>query len=116
MRMQATKDRTPWQAVPSPEPISTAQLRALIAGLLLDATSFVSPARVEETARGWLARAERGQAAGGRDAPRAADAFVMAMELALFTPSASGSTAFDRLARQRGGMAADEAAALAALR
>ena len=114
--MQATKSRTPKGAVPSLRSADTDQLRALVAGLLLDATSFVSPARVEETVRGWLARAEPGQAAGGQDAALVADAFAMATELALFTPSASGATAFDRLARQRGGMAADEAAALAALR
>ena len=45
-----------------------------------------------------------------------ADALGMAMDLALFTPSASGATAFDRLARRRGGMGADETAALDALR
>ena len=114
--MQATKGRTPRQAALPSEPVSTDRLRALVAGLLLDATSFVSPTRVEEIARGWLARAEPGQAAGSRDAALVADALAMATELALFTPSASGATAFDRLARQRRGMAADEAAVLAALR
>ena len=114
--MQATKGRKPREAVPPSDPVSTDRLRALVAGLLLDATSFVSPARVEETARGWLARAEPGQAVGSRDAALVADALAMATELALFTPSASGATAFERLARQRGSMAVDEAATLAALR
>jgi hypothetical protein len=40
----------------------------------------------------------------------------MATDLALFTPSASGATAFDRPARRRGSMGADEAVALDALR
>ena len=34
------------------------RLHEHIAALLLEATGFVSPARVEETARGWLARTE----------------------------------------------------------
>jgi len=92
------------------------RLRELIAELLLEATHFIAPARVEETARGWLARAEPDQAAVGRDLLLVADALGMAMDLALFTPSASGATAFDRLARHRGRMQADEAAAIEALR
>ncbi len=38
----------------------TDRLREHIAALLLEAASFVAPARVEETARGWLAHAEPG--------------------------------------------------------
>ncbi len=49
-------------------------------------------------------------------APRWALASSTNMDVALFTPSSSGATAFDRLARQRRGAGADESAALDALR
>ena len=95
---------------------STDRLRECVAGLLRDAADFISPAKVEETARSWLARTEPGMAASDRDMLRVADALGMATDLALFTPSISGQTAFDRLARQRPGMGGDEAAALKVLR
>ncbi len=95
---------------------STDRLRECVAGLLRDAADFISPAKVEETARSWLARTEPGMAASDRDMLRVADALGMATDLALFTPSVSGQTAFDRLARQRPGMGGDEAAALKVLR
>ncbi len=82
----------------------------------LQAASFVAPARVEEAARGWLAHAEPGFADAGQQMLRVADALGMATDLTLFTVSSSGATAFDRLARRRCGMGADEAAALDALR
>ena len=92
------------------------RLRECVAELLRDAADFISPAKVEETARNWLAWAEPGMAASDRDMLRVADALGMATDLALFTPSISGQTAFDRLARQRPGMGGDEAAALKVLR
>ena len=105
---------------PEPEaphsPIDIDHLRECVAGLLLDAAAFIAPARVEETARGWLARVEAGREGAGEDLLLVADALGMATDLTLFTPSASGQTAFDRLARQRGRMGADETAALALLR
>jgi len=52
----------------------------------------------------------------GREMLRVADALGLATDLALFTPSSSGATAFDRLTRRRGGMGANEAVALQALR
>lgn len=83
---------------------------------LLQAADFVSLARVEEVARGWLSRAEHVADGPGREMLRVADALGMATDPALFTPSASGAAAFDQLACRRGGMGADEAAALRALR
>lgn len=109
---QANRRSTPEQPAGTVDPD---RLREHIAGLLLEATSFVSPVRVEETACGWLTRAEPG-GAPGEEMLLVADALGMAMDLALFTPSASGATAFDRLARRRNGMGAEETAALEALR
>jgi len=112
MRMaQASRRGTPEQHA---KPVGIDRLRDQIAELLLEATSFVSPMRVEETARGWLTRTEPG--AADHEALLVADALGMAMDLALFSPSASGATAFDRLARRRVGMDTEEHAALEVLR
>ncbi len=116
MAVQTRTNRRLGLAVPPSRPVDTDRLRECIAELLLEAASFVAPARVEETARGWLARADPGFADPGREMLLVADALAMATDLALFTPSASGATAFDRLARQRGSMDWDKAAALDALR
>ncbi|MDQ2803601.1 MAG: DUF2786 domain-containing protein, partial [Pseudomonadota bacterium] len=97
-------------------PASTDQLRALIPDLLAEATGFIALIRVEETARGWLARAGATPLASDRDMLLVADALGMATDLALFTPSASGATAFDRLARSRSRIPRDERQALGALR
>ena len=82
-------------------------MREHIAELLVEAASFVALARVEETARGWLARAEPLFTDPAREMLLVADALGMAMDLALFIPSGSGATAFDRFARQRRGMGCD---------
>ena len=94
----------------------TDRLREHIAELLLQAAEFVSPARVEETARGWLSLAVAVDDDPGREVLRVADALGMATDLALFTPSVSGMTAFDRLARRLGRVDPEQAAALDALR
>ena len=98
--------------------VRDADVRDAMAGLLLEAARFVAPDRVEALARGWLARAEPVPADAGRELPRIAEALgmAMAMDLALFTPSASGATAFDRLARARRPGEPSETAALEALR
>ena len=114
--MQARTDTRPRNAAPHPGPADADGLRDAMAGLLLEATRFIAPARVEELARGWLARADAGQADPGREVLLVADALGMATDLALFTPSTSGATAFDRLARARAPGQPDEAAALEALR
>ena len=62
----------------------------------------------------------RGRADAGEDEDVAAfaigEALALALDVALFAPSASGTTAIDRLARQHRPADADERAALAALR
>jgi len=114
--MQARKNSRPGTAVPPSKPASMDRLRECMAGLLRDAADFTSPAKVQETARSWVPRAEPGMALSDCDVLQVADALGMATDLALFAPSASGQTAFDRLARQRQGMDGDEAAALRVLR
>ena len=114
--MKTRKTSHPGTAAPPSGAASTDRLRECVAELLRDAADFILPAKVEETARSWLARAEPGMAASDRDMLRVANALGMATDLALFTPSISGQTAFDRLARQRPGMGGDEAAALKVLR
>ncbi len=87
------------------------RLRTAIADVLLQATAFVAAGRVEETARGLLPRAMPGRLLDS-EVPAIADALSMAMDLALFTASASGQTAFDRLAKQRRDITAETTAAL----
>ena len=114
--MRAKTDQKPRNAAPHPGPADVDGLRGAMAVLLLEATRFIASARVEELARGWLARADAGQADPGREVRLVADALGMATDLALFTPSTSGATAFDRLARARAPSQPDEAGALEALR
>ena len=98
--MRASADTKPQQGRMQPAPdVNT--IRDAVAGLLLEATRFVAPARVEELARSWLPRASSWPLDPAREALQVADALGMAMDIALFTPSATGSTAFDRLARTR---------------
>jgi hypothetical protein len=79
--------------------------------LCLGAVTFVSQAKLQETVRHWLADSrvkddeERAAAVG--------EALALALDVALFSPSASGTTAIDRFARQH--RVTDERAALAAL-
>ena len=101
---------------PSTVPFDTDCLRECIDALMLDAAAFISLTKVDDTMRGWLMRTEAGTAQPDDEVRLMADALGMATDLALFTPSASGQTAFDRLARQRPGMDGDEAAALRVLR
>lgn len=90
-----------------------AGIRKGLDALLLAGTEFISPARMQELLRTLMAKAAEGPV---EESKAFADAMLMAMDLALFTPSASGQTAFDRMARQRTGLAAEEAAALPVLR
>ncbi|MBE7159359.1 MAG: hypothetical protein INR62_13170, partial [Rhodospirillales bacterium] len=87
-----------------------------MAELLLKAADFVAPGRIEHLARGWLARAKPMQTDPDREAWQVAAALGMAMNLTLFSPSANGVTAFDRMARARRPSEPTEVAALAALR
>jgi len=77
--------------------------------------TFTAKPKVEDTAHQWLARANLDP-----DDPHSADtiaqALMLALELATFAPSLSGSTAVDRLVRQRKPSNGEERAALEALR
>ena len=109
--MQAKTDRRPNPTAAAPPSVD--RMREALDALMLAAADFFPPAKVTDTMRSWLMRAEP---TADTEAQVFADALLMATDLALFTPSASGQTAFDRMARQRGGLGADEAAALAAMR
>src|SRR6202000_292689 len=67
------------------------RLGSLMAALSLQALTFIPPAKIAETVRHWL-----GQGTGPRDdreeAKRLLDAVGLASDLALFAPSASGTT------------------------
>ncbi len=65
-------------------------------------------------ARQWLARGNV-QECGAAGMLAISDAIALAVDLALATPSASGATAFDRLARNRGSADTCETVALKAL-
>jgi hypothetical protein len=88
------------------------QLQALMA----EAMTFMSPERSEATIRKWLPKRDRDIAdiSEERMIAMAADAMLLSADLQLSQPSASGTTAFDRLAKSRG-RAPGEAAAIAAL-
>jgi hypothetical protein len=90
-------------------------LKDLIAEFYVDAMAFTSQSKVEETAHQWLARAYF-DSADPSSAGILALALMFAIDIALFTPSLSGSTAIDRLARQRKAADETEKAALTALK
>jgi hypothetical protein len=98
-------------AQPLPQDI-VLQIDALMAA----AMKFMSPERSEATIRKWLPKRDCDMA----DIPEermiamAADAMLLSVDLQLSQPSASGTTAFDRLAKSRG-HASGEATAIAAL-
>lgn len=86
-----------------------AALREGIARLNFEAAESVLDAKAEHTMRQWLSRAARDL--DGVDAMRAAAlALALAADLETFTPSHTGATAFDRLARRRKLDAGEEAA------
>jgi len=90
------------------------RMQKIMASLCAAAMDYLAKAKVEETAFRWLARAPEATLEQG-DA-ELAQAFVLAMELALFTPSMSGIRPVDRLARLYKSKDAEEAAALTALK
>jgi hypothetical protein len=89
-------------------------LLELIAAFGVEAMTFTTKPKVEDTAHQWLARANLDP-----DDPHSADtvaqALMLALEHAMFAPSLSGSTAVDRLVRQRKPSNGEERAALEAL-
>src|SRR5271166_1648625 len=90
-------------------------LQELIVAFGLEAMNLVAQPKVEETVRQWLGRASLDPDDPNSDEVLA-EALVLALELAAFTPSLSGSTAVDRLVRQHKAAGRDELAALEALK
>jgi hypothetical protein len=79
------------------------------------AMQFVAPERGQAIARKWVPRDVEAMSAD-RMIATAADAALLLADFLLSCPSASGSTAFDRLAKRRVDAEPAEAAAIAALR
>jgi len=96
----------------TPEKKFVEQLEALSAA----AINFVAPNRRDVLMRKFLPRRDRALEGLSEDQMlcMAADAFLLSSDLLLSQPSASGSTAFDRLAKSRA-YAPGEAVAIAAL-
>jgi hypothetical protein len=90
------------------------RLDEVVHAVILEAMAFVPPARPIALAQQWLGRA--GPMNDDEATFRAALATALALDLALFQPSLSGQTAFDRLARSRGKLLPDAAAAVETLR
>lgn len=86
--------------------------------LMTEATKFMSRERGEAVMRKWLPRHDRDiqDMPENRVIAMMADAVLLSADLLLSQPSASGATAFDRLARRYGDAAPAEKAALIALR
>src|SRR5580700_2773937 len=87
-----------------------------IVALLDAAMRFVAPDRGEALSRKWLSHRAVEVFSEERMATAAADAVLLAADVLLSQPAASGMTAFDRLARSRATASAAEAAAIGALR
>jgi hypothetical protein len=85
-----------------------------IAALLASAMQFVARERGEATVRKWIGR-DIEKLPEDRMTAMAADAMLLSADLLLSQPSASGTTAFDRLARSRANAPKAEAMAIAAL-
>ena len=90
------------------------RLHGHMSELCLAAVTFVSQAKIEETARHWLADS-RVMDDEERGAVAVAEALALALDVALFSPSASGTTAIDRFVRQHRPVDVAERTALAAL-
>ncbi len=103
------------RAAAAPNPLHHAgRLQDLIARLGVEAMTFTAKPKVEDTAHQWLARANL-DPGDPRTADSIANALMLALELATFAPSLSGSTAIDRLVRRRKPSTGEERAALEAL-
>ena len=84
--------------------------------LLAAAMQFVPRDRGDALVRKWLPRRDVEALSEDRMLTMLADGVLLSMDLLLSQPAASGTTAFDRLARSRAGAPAAEAAAIEALR
>lgn len=113
--MQARTNPTPF-ASKAEAAADPATVRVAVSELLLDAMTCLSPTRVANTVQDLLGRTDPASLPPDKHAALLADSFMMATTLSLFTPSSGGSTAVDRLIKQRGALKPAEAAAAAALR
>ncbi len=90
------------------------QVTGLMAAIRLEALRCIPPAKVAETV---CLRLDDTRPRADREQQRLlADAVSLASDLAPFAPSASGTTAIDRLSRQRRPADAGEAVAMDGLR
>lgn len=101
----------PRAATARPSPDDTCRL---IDSLVEAAARFVSRERGDGLVRKWLPR-DPGPMAENKMVAMMADAMVLSSDLLLSQPSASGASAFDRLARSRSNAPPPEAEAVAAL-
>jgi len=95
---------------------SQAKLCAEISALCDAAIQFVPNERGARMMHKWVAGASDGEMSEHRQMCMLADSLLLSADLLLSQPSASGSTAFDRMAKAMAGAKATKAAALAALR
>ena len=86
------------------------------AAILQAAFGFVPPNRVTDTVQTWLDRLDLSALPSTQAAALMAEAFLLANTLAVFTPSAGGTLAIDRLLRARMPVDPVDAAAIAVLR
>lgn len=86
-------------APPLPLAERARRLRQAVTELALEALAFAPRAKVETTVRGWLSKGF--DPADSNSEAVLARALALAADLAMVLPSASGSTAIDRLLRQR---------------
>lgn len=114
--MQKLTQRSGGTAEGNTKQVDPGILRERIATVLLDAFSFVSPSRVSDTVRTWLDRLDLSALPPPQEATLMTEAFLMATTLAVFTSSAGGTVAVDRLARARMPLDSADAAAIAVLR
>ena len=114
--MQTVKERRDSAAALPGQAIDPEVLQQRIAAVLFDAFSIVSSSRVADTVRAWLERLDLSALPPAEEAALMADALMMATTLAVFTPSAGGAVAVDRLARARPQLDPADASAIALLR
>lgn len=95
---------------------SSPGLHARLQEFFTAAIDFVAPGRADALMRKWAPREQpHSSIAEHRIIAMMADAILLSADLLVSQPSASGSNAFDRLARSRGKVSSIDAAALAAL-
>jgi hypothetical protein len=100
----------------NPPDLAPRQICDRLRDLQDEAGKFTAADRIQATIGKWTAPAARRELPPFRVACMMADAALLAADLSGSTPSATGSTPFDRLAKHRPGAQGAEAAAIAALR